>query len=232
MKKLIVLSGAIALFFSACTSTGSSSMKTEEDTLAYCLGTDMGTYIYNVDSMLGEKLNADLLITGIKNAIKKDTSIMTTKDAYDFMRRYYSVIKPRKDSIASAEFLAKVEKENKNVQKTESGLLYEVIEIGDSNVKADSTSKVRVLYRMADRNGNDIQNTYDSNDTLDIPIKNVIKGFAEGMTLVGKGGKIKLWIPSELGYGSRQQGPIPANSALYYEVDVIDVVPAEEPAKK
>ena len=232
MKKLIVLSGAIARFFSACTSTGSSSMKTEEDTLAYCLGTDMGTYIYNVDSMLGEKLNADLLITGIKNAIKKDTSIMTTKDAYDFMRRYYSVIKPRKDSIASAEFLAKVEKENKNVQKTESGLLYEVIEIGDSNVKADSTSKVRVLYRMADRNGNDIQNTYDSNDTLDIPIKNVIKGFAEGMTLVGKGGKIKLWIPSELGYGSRQQGPIPANSALYYEVDVIDVVPAEEPAKK
>ncbi len=232
MKKLIVLSGAIALFFSACTSTGSSSMKTEEDTLAYCLGTDMGTYIYNVDSMLGEKLNADLLITGIKNAIKKDTSIMTTKDAYDFMRRYYSVIKPRKDSIASAEFLAKVEKENKNVQKTESGLLYEVIEIGDSNIKADTSSKVRVLYRMADRNGNDIQNTYDSNDTLDIPIKNVIKGFAEGMTLVGKGGKIKLWIPSELGYGSRQQGPIPANSALYYEVDVIDVVPAEEPAKK
>ena len=232
MKKLIVLSGAIALFFSACTSTGSSSMKTEEDSLAYCLGTDMGTYIYNVDSMLGEKLNTDLLITGIKNAIKKDTSIMTTKEAYDFMRRYYSVIKPKKDSIASAEFLAKVEKENKNVQKTESGLLYEVIEIGDSNVKADSTSKVRVLYRMADRNGNDIQNTYDSNDTLDIPIKNVIKGFAEGMTLVGKGGKIKLWIPSELGYGSRQQGPIPANSALYYEVDVIDVVPAEEPAKK
>ena len=232
MKKLIVLSGSIALFFSACSSTCSSSMKTEEDTLAYCLGTDMGTYIYNVDSMLGEQLNVDLLITGIKNAIKKDTSIMTTKDAYDFMRRYYSVIKPRKDSIASAEFLAKVEKENKNVQKTESGLLYEVIEIGDSNVKADSTSKVRVLYRMADRNGNDIQNTYDSNDTLDIPIKNVIKGFAEGMTLVGKGGKIKLWIPSELGYGSRQQGPIPANSALYYEVDVIDVVPAEEPAKK
>lgn len=232
MKKLIVLSGAIALFFSACTSTGSSSMKTEEDSLAYCLGTDMGTYIYNVDSMLGEKLNTDLLITGIKNAIKKDTSIMTTKDAYDFMRRYYSVIKPRKDSIASAEFLAKVEKENKNVQKTESGLLYEVIEIGDSNIKADTSSKVRVLYRMADRNGNDIQNTYDSNDTLDIPIKNVIKGFAEGMTLVGKGGKIKLWIPSELGYGSRQQGPIPANSALYYEVDVIDVVPAEEPAKK
>lgn len=232
MKKLIVLSGAIALFFSACTSTGSSSMKTEEDSLAYCLGTDMGTYIYNVDSMLGEKLNTDLLITGIKNAIKKDSSILTTKEAYDFMRRYYSVIKPKKDSIASAEFLAKVEKENKNVQKTESGLLYEVIEIGDSNVKADSTSKVRVLYRMADRNGNDIQNTYDSNDTLDIPIKNVIKGFAEGMTLVGKGGKIKLWIPSELGYGSRQQGPIPANSALYYEVDVIDVVPAEEPAKK
>ena len=224
MKKLIVLSGAIALFFSACTSTGSSSMKTEEDTLAYCLGTDMGTYIYNVDSMLGEKLNTDLLITGIKNAIKKDSSILTTKEAYDFMRRYYSVIKPKKDSIASAEFLAKVEKENKNVQKTESGLLYEVIEIGDSNVKADSTSKVRVLYRMADRNGNDIQNTYDSNDTLDIPIKNVIKGFAEGMTLVGKGGKIKLWIPAELAYGEQAPQSIGPNQALVFEVELLKVL--------
>ncbi len=231
MKKLIVLSGAIALFFSACTSNGGGSMTTEEDSLAYCLGTDMGTYIYNVDSALGQELNIDLLIAGIKNAVKKDTSIMSSEDAYAFMRRYYSVIKPRKDSIASAEFLAKVEKENKNIQKTESGLLYEIVEAGDNNVKADTSSKVRVLYRMADRNGNDIQNTYDSNDTLDIPIKNVIKGFAEGMTLVGKGGKIKLWIPAELGYGSRQQGPIPANSALYYEVDVIDVVPAEEPVK-
>ena len=145
MKKLIVLSGAIALILSACTSNGGGNMKTEEDSLAYCLGTDMGTYIYNVDSMLGEKLNVDLLIAGIKNAINKDTSVMSSEDAYAFMRRYYSVIKPRKDSIASAEFIAKVEKENKNVQKTESGLLYEIVEAGDSNVKADTTSKVRVL---------------------------------------------------------------------------------------
>lgn len=118
------------------------------------------------------------------------------------------------------------------MKKTASGLLYEIVEMGDESVKPDSASTVRVLYKMTDRKGKDLQNTYDSKDTANITLKGVIPGWAEGMQLVGKGGKIKLWLPSELAYGKQGRGQmIPANSALYYEVDLIDVIPADSATK-
>jgi len=49
--------------------------------------------------------------------------------------------------------------------------------------------------------------------------------------MIGKGGKIKLWVPSNLGYGSRPMGRrIPANSVLVFDVDLLDIQPVE--AKK
>ncbi|MDD3108567.1 MAG: FKBP-type peptidyl-prolyl cis-trans isomerase [Alistipes sp.] len=227
MKKIFILSGAAALLMGACTSTGGGSLKTTEDSLAYAMGLDMGTYVQNMDTMLDAKLNLSVIANAMKAVANGDTSVMSQKEAYDFMREYYTVVKPRKDSAASAEFIAKAEKENANIKKTASGLLYEVVTPGDESVKADSSSTVRVLYKMTDRNGKDIQNTYTKSDTANIPLSNVIPGWAEGMQLIGKGGKIKLWIPSDLAYGPQGRGQmIPANSALYYEVDLIDVLPA------
>lgn len=227
MKKFLILSGAAALFFSACTSTGGGSLKTTEDTLSYSLGLDMGSYILNMDSTMDVKLNVVVLTKAMQDMVKGDTSVMTKEKAYEFMREYYTVVKPRKDSIASAEFIAEAEKQS-NVKKTESGLLYEIVEAGDASVKPDSSSTVRVLYKMANSKGKDLQNTYTSGDTANITLMGVIPGWAEGMQLIGKGGKIKLWLPSNLAYGPQGRGQmIPANAALYYEVDLIDILPAE-----
>lgn len=40
-------------------------------------------------------------------------------------------------------------------------------------------------------------------DTTKLNMARVIPGWAEGLKMIGKGGKIKLWVPSNLGYGSR-----------------------------
>ena len=214
MKKVVILSGVAALFLGACTSTGGGSLKSTEDSLAYAMGLDMGSYIQNMDTMLDANLNLAVIAKAMQDVAKSDTSVMSKEAAYNFMREYYTVVKPRKDSIASAEFIAEAEK-GSNVKKTASGLLYEI-----------------VLYKMTDRKGKDLQNTYDSKDTANITLKGVIPGWAEGMQLVGKGGKIKLWLPSELAYGKQGRGQmIPANSALYYEVDLIDVIPADSATK-
>lgn len=67
-------------------------------------------------------------------------------------------------------------------------------------------------------------------ETIEFPLNRVIKGWTEGMKLVGKGGKIILYIPSELAYGPRGAGrAIGPNEALEFTVELIDVKPFEEP---
>ncbi|MGN0007137.1 MAG: FKBP-type peptidyl-prolyl cis-trans isomerase N-terminal domain-containing protein [Alistipes sp.] len=67
-------------------------------------------------------------------------------------------------------------------------------------------------------------------ETVEFPLNCVIKGWTEGMKLVGKGGKIVLYIPSELAYGPRGAGrAIGPNEALEFTVELIDVKPYEAP---
>lgn len=231
MKKLIVLCGAAAVVFSSCNTTG-GGLKSEEDTLAYMIGMSIGSQMRGQDSTL----NVDVVAQGMKAAIKGDSAKMkfTQAEMMEFMQEYYTVRKPRKDSMANVEYLAGVEKSNQNVKKTESGLLYEIVEEGDMNAKADSASVVFVKYTLSDKNGKQIESNMESEDSLkmDLSTPYIIAGFKEGAKLVGKGGQIKLWIPAELGYGSRAMGPIAANSVLLFDVKLLDVQPAEQPAAK
>ena len=57
-------------------------------------------------------------------------------------------------------------------------------------------------------------------------LNSVIRGWGEGMQLIGKGGKIKMWLHPNLAYGPRQMSPeIGPNAALYFEVELLDVHP-------
>jgi FKBP-type peptidyl-prolyl cis-trans isomerase len=51
----------------------------------------------------------------------------------------------------------------------------------------------------------------------------VIKGFSEGLSTMKPGGKRVIYIPAALGYGARANGPIPANSDLIFELELVAV---------
>lgn len=51
----------------------------------------------------------------------------------------------------------------------------------------------------------------------------VIKGFDEAVLGMKKGGRIKVTIPPEVGYGSRPAGPIPPNSTLVFDLELLDI---------
>lgn len=60
------------------------------------------------------------------------------------------------------------------------------------------------------------------------PVASVVPGFSQGLKLMAKGGKYRLTIPSELGYGDKASGPIPANSTLVFDVELVDFKSMDE----
>ena len=64
---------------------------------------------------------------------------------------------------------------------------------------------------------------------MNFPLNRVIKGWTEGVQLMNVGSKFKFAIPSELAYGDRATGSIPAHSTLIFEVELLDI---EQPEKE
>ena len=183
---------------------------------------------------------------------------MTEDEVNQYLQYYFMVKRPAENAAASKAWLEKTEKKS-GVKKTESGLLYKVTKEGDAAKMAkDPRDVVRVHYTGYTREGKVFDTSIFKNrskeqqemmrkqspDSFDekgapkeadepakFPLNRVIKGWTEGLQLVGEGGKITLWIPSDLAYGTRGAGrDIGPNEALQFDVEVIEVIPYEEPA--
>ena len=108
---------------------------------------------------------------------------------------------------------------------TESGLLIEEIRVGSGDT-AVSGQFVSVHYTGWLTDGTKFDSSYDRNDPFVFPLaqRYVIAGWDEGVQGMRVGGKRKLTIPPELGYGPRGAGGvIPPNATLVFEVVLIDV---------
>ena len=202
------------------------SLKTPEESLAdpamfeseeerrfisYAFGIDLG------NNMLGADLPIQLVWfgQGLKDITGNgEEARMTEQEAVKFLRNWYSVVRPAENKKANEEWIASIEKKS-GVQKTESGLLYKIEKKGDETLMpTDSRDRVKV---------------YDKDEAVEFELGQVIPGWTEGLKLIGKGGKITLWIPAELAYGRQARGKyILPNSALKFEVELEDVIPFVE----
>ena len=197
----------------------------ERELVSAFVGTDIGLGLIRMDVPMQL-----YWIEKGKEDIANGTATMTPAQADGYIRNYMmqaELAKIEEASKASIEWLAKVEKE-KGVKKTASGLLYKIEREGDMSAKPTSLADVvTVHYEGTTRDGKVFDSSYKRGQTIDFPLNGVIKGWGEGLQLVGKGGKIILWIPSELAYGKRGAGAaIGPNEALRFVVELIDVAPA------
>jgi peptidylprolyl isomerase len=108
---------------------------------------------------------------------------------------------------------------------TKSGLRYVDLVIGKGPMpKVGQT--ISVLYTGKLTNGTVFDSTRTrNNEPFETPIGvgQVIKGWDEGMLTMRVGGKRRLTIPPSLGYGAASEGPIPANSTLIFDVELLAV---------
>lgn len=118
-------------------------------------------------------------------------------------------------------FFDKLAKEGK-AKKTASGLYYEIIKEGSKEMpKADSNVKIEYVGTLID--GAEFDSSKKRGQPAVFSLAQVIPGFKEGLQLIGKGGKIRLYVPSDLAYGDNPLPGIPAGSTLIFDVDMLDV---------
>ena len=113
-----------------------------------------------------------------------------------------------------------------NMQKLENGLLIEDIVVGVGN-EAKDHNKVVVNYTGTLENGSIFDSSLKPGRdpfTFTLGVGSVIKGWDQGVKGMKVGGKRKLVIPPELGYGDKGAGNvIPPNTTLYFEVELLEV---------
>ncbi len=222
MKKTFAL-GALALTMAlvGCSKGGKVELKTDEDKTFYTLGTMFGSRLNNLD--LTEK-EIDALAQGLKDsAAKKELALKPE----EFQNKIQEVFSERMKKFAEkvkktgTEFLTKFVSDGGT--KTASGLAYKIENAGSAK-KPKAEDTVEVHYHGTLIDGTVFDSSKERNQPVSFPLNRVIKGWTEGLQLIGEGGKIKLVIPSDLAYGDAGAPPkIPGGSTLVFDVELISI---------
>ena len=123
---------------------------------------------------------------------------------------------------AGLDFL-EVNKQKPGIIELPSGLQYEVITDG-SGKKPKVTSKVTCHYHGTLIDGTVFDSSVKRGQPATFPLNGVIKGWTEGLQLMGVGSKWRFFIPPQLAYGERQvSAQIGPNCTLVFEVELLGI---------
>mgnify|MGYP001766901376 FL=1 len=204
------------------------------DSASYAVGVSFGTMLKNANF---KELNLAEVNKAIKDVISGSELKIDDMTANVVIQRYMTIKQEmigEENKAKGAEFLEK-NKQNDSVQVTASGLQYKVIVPG-SDIKPVAEDTVSVYYRGTLIDGTEFDSSMGNPEPVRFPVNGVIPGWSEGIQLIGEGGKIRLYIPSDLAYGAQPAGPsITPNSTLIFDVDLVKVSKAqvkEEPKTK
>ena len=138
---------------------------------------------------------------------------------------FYNEVKNKlKNDQTKLEAIFSIFKPAKKVIQTPSGLVYIVHEFGDTT-HATKGKTISTHYTGKLFNDDKFDSSWDRNQSFEIKYKEqgVISGFEEGLSLVGKGGKVTVYIPYFLGYGEKGVSVIPSYSDLIFELEILDI---------
>src|SRR5262245_57903498 len=113
-----------------------------------------------------------------------------------------------------------------DAEKTASGLASKVLEKGTGTDKPGPNDTVTVNYTGWTTNGKMFDSSVKKGQPATFGLGNVIKGWTEGLQLMTKGEKRRLWIPVELAYNNRPGRPA---GMLVFDVELLDIKPAPKP---
>ena len=249
MKKVFI-AALLGLSIVACTPKGGAQSgtaadlqptKAQLDSVSYLIGIQFGSFLKNYDM---SDLSWTVIKQGIDDFMKSEGSpydenfgeqfkvdpneMNTVISAYLQKKQEYKLLVNKE---AGEKFL-EANKAKANVQTTESGLQYKIITPGNEK-RASLQDTVVVRYKGTTIDGKVFDEVKDDADPIKFTLGGVIKGWQEGMQLVGEGGEIELHVPSDLAYGENGNRSIEPNSTLIFNVKLAEIHPVApaEPAE-
>lgn len=204
----------------------SDSYTTIEQQASYGIGYQMGEQIA---SNPFDGLDVEAVIEGLKDGFAKTPS----KVSNDALRSAFNEIHTRMQAAKQEKFAGAVKEgedflaknaERDEVNVTESGLQYEVINKGDGGMPSAS-STVRVHYHGTLIDGTVFDSSYDRGQPAEFPVNGVIKGWTEALQLMSTGDKWRIAVPHDLAYGEQGAGAaIGPFSTLIFDVELLEVI--------
>jgi FKBP-type peptidyl-prolyl cis-trans isomerase len=223
MKKNIIFLTIliVTLVLWGCKGKSGSGPKKEnfDKDASYALGMNIGSNL----AIDGITPNSEQFLKGMKDVISGGKTRFTEDESIQIIQAAYSAMMEKRSSEAmqkGIDFLVENGKKA-GVITTSSGLQYEVIKEG-TGAKPAASDMVKVHYEGKLIDGATFDNSGDT--PIEFPLNQVISGWTEGLQLMSVGSKYKFYIPSELGYGADGAGPIPPNSVLIFEVELLDIL--------
>ncbi len=203
--------------------TSGADLKTDEDKTFYSLGYMLGG---NVKDFSFSEKEMGLVMSGFTDGAAGTKGQVEVADYQNKIREVFEERMKKQSSVMEKEGMDYLETFSKEegVQKTESGLAYKILEEGKGSSPKE-TDMVEVHYHGTLVDGTVFDSSKERGQTAKFPLNGVIKGWTEGLQKVKEGGKIKLVIPSALGYGVHGAPPkIPGGATLVFEVELIKIL--------
>ena len=197
-------------------------LKTEIDSVSYCIGVNIGENLKNQFSDIDIK---DFM-NGINDVLSDESEPkISNAEAQKILQEYFSKqqeLKSKKAIEEGENFLAKNGKK-KGVTTLESGLQYEVITRGEG-AKPTLNDQVTTHYHGTLIDGTVFDSSVERGQPATFPVSGVIKGWTEALQLMSVGSKWKLFVPYNLAYGERGAGAnIGPFTTLIFEVELISI---------
>jgi len=206
-------------------------LETEQQELGYIIGMDIGNSL----KTQGTDIDLDALVDALRTTYEGGELKLTTEEAQAIRTAYIAKRQAATEaeqnemgsanSAAGQAFLAE-NSGKEGVLVTESGLQYKVLTMG-TGAKPAATDNVEVHYRGKLLDGTEFDSSYSRNETTSFQLDRVIAGWTEGVQLMPVGSKFEFYIKPDLAYGEGGGGPIPPNSTLIFEVELVSIGAAE-----
>ena len=171
-------------------------------------------------------VNPEIFLNGFKDVFKGETPLIHPEEANTILEEFITKVNQNKGSNNREEglkFLAENRKK-KGVTELPSGLQFEILKEGDGEIPK-ATDQVKCHYHGTLIDGTVFDSSIQRGQPAVFPVNGVIQGWVEALQLMSTGSKWRLFIPSDLAYGSHGAGgAIGPHSTLIFDVELLKII--------